>query len=95
VEITAFQPSNILAILPELGLIILAGVVLALDVIFHAREKALFGWITAAGLLVIALLAAVVARPGDQPASPGGYCAATGLRLPSAWSFFAAAVTLG
>jgi NADH-quinone oxidoreductase subunit N len=67
VEITAFQPSNILAILPELGLIVLAGVILALDIVFHTREKALFGWITAAGMLVIALLAAVVARPGDQP----------------------------
>jgi NADH-quinone oxidoreductase subunit N len=66
VNVMGFQPSILLLIVPELGLVILAALVLALDLISPKREQTYLGWVTAAGLLLLAVLAAVVSRPGDQ-----------------------------
>lgn len=66
-ELIAYQPSMILAVLPELALIVLAGLLLVLDLLFVKREQPLFGWVSAAGFLIIALLAAIFARPTDTP----------------------------
>ena len=60
--------SMVMAILPDIGLVVLAILVLVLDLLIHDRSEVVLGWVTAAGLLVIAVLAAVFARPGDQPA---------------------------
>lgn len=65
-DLTSFQPSMVLAIIPEIGLVVLAAVVLLLDLVFHPREKPLFGWVTAAGLTIIAVLSALFSRPGDE-----------------------------
>lgn len=68
-EPTVFQPSMLLAILPEIGLLVLAGVVLALDIAWResgSRRRTL-GWVTAGGLLVVLALAIAFARPADTP----------------------------
>lgn len=66
-EAVAFTPAMLLAILPEIGLIILGGLVLVLDLVWRGPIRRNLGWVTAAGLLVIAILAVVFARPGSQP----------------------------
>ncbi len=63
---TAFQPSEVLAIIPEMSLVILAGIILLVDLLYHDREKPLFGWIAAAGFLIIAVLAALFSKPGAE-----------------------------
>lgn len=62
-----FDATMILAILPEIGLLVLGGVVLAFDLIWPAEKRRNLGWLTFAGLLAIAGLALAFARPG-----PGG-----------------------
>lgn len=66
-EPTAFQPSMMLALLPEIGLVVLTAVVLALDVAWRGSTKRALGWVTFGGLLVVLALAAAFARPGEQP----------------------------
>jgi len=63
----------LLALLPEIGLIILAVVVLSLDIATRNRPgRGLLGWSTAAGLLLIGVLAVLFARPGATPQSYWG-----------------------
>ena len=45
---------------------LLGGLLLVLDLIWHGSLRRNLGWVTAAGLVVIAILAVVFARPGDQ-----------------------------
>ncbi len=66
-EPVAFQPSMLLAILPEIGLVILAALVLALDLVWHGKARRNLGWVTAAGLLVIIALSLAFARPAEEP----------------------------
>lgn len=65
-EPIAFQPSMLLAILPEIGLVILAALVLVFDLIWRGAARRGLGWLTAAGLLVVTALAIAFARPGDE-----------------------------
>lgn len=60
-------PSMLLAVLPELGLVLLAVLVLLVDVVTLKRERPFFGWLTAAGLLLIAVVSALFSRPGAEP----------------------------
>ena len=56
------------AIIPELGLVLLAALLLVLDL--ASREKAgrnLLGWVCAAGLVVIGIVSVLFAQPGAQP----------------------------
>ena len=59
----------ILAILPEIGLVVLAGVVLLLDILWRKRgpAKRNLGWVTAGGLLVVLVLAVAFAQPATNP----------------------------
>lgn len=66
-ETVAYQPSMLLAILPEIGLVVLAALVLVLDLLNHGAFRRSLGWVTAGGLLVIAVLAALLARPAAEP----------------------------
>jgi NADH-quinone oxidoreductase subunit N len=52
----------VMAILPELGLLLLAGVVLALDLAWRASRRWL-GWVTAGGALLVLLLSVLFSRP--------------------------------
>ncbi|GAP15275.1 NADH dehydrogenase subunit N [Longilinea arvoryzae] len=62
-----FDPSMFLAILPEMGLILLAALTLVLDLIWRDRRCRFLGWITAGGLAVVAGLSVAFARPGPEP----------------------------
>ncbi|RPJ47573.1 MAG: NADH-quinone oxidoreductase subunit N, partial [Chloroflexi bacterium] len=66
-EPVAFTPSMLLAILPEIGLVVLAGLVLVLDLAWRSSDRRRLGWVTAGGLVVIAILAVLFSRPGSQP----------------------------
>lgn len=57
----------LLAILPEMLLVVLGGLVLALDLFWNGSKRRWLGWVTAAGLAVIAVLAVAFARPADSP----------------------------
>jgi NADH-quinone oxidoreductase subunit N len=57
----------ILAILPEIGLVGLALVILVYDLVWREEEKRGLGWLTAGGLAIIFVLTVVFSRPGDEP----------------------------
>ena len=57
----------LLAILPEIGLLVLAIVVLALDALLRKAKRPYLGWVTAGGLVLVGVLAAIFARPGAEP----------------------------
>lgn len=57
-----------LAILPEIGLVVMAVLVMALDLVLGETRRRNLGWVTAGGLLVIAALSILFSRPGSQPA---------------------------
>lgn len=59
--------TSFLAILPEIGLLLLAGLVLLFDLIWRDKRSGRLAWITAAGLVVIAGLSVAFARPGAEP----------------------------
>ncbi len=66
-ELTAFTPSMFLAILPEIGLIVLGAIILTLDLVLRGSSRRMLGWITAGGLLVVTVLALIFARPAETP----------------------------
>ena len=59
---------TLLYVLPELALILLGVLILALDLAWRDRPNPPLGWIGAAGMLVIGVLAAVFSQPGAEPA---------------------------
>ena len=65
-EPTAFQPSMILAVLPEFGLVLLGALILFLDVIWRDSIRKNLGWVTAGGLLVLLVLSVVLSRPAAE-----------------------------
>ncbi len=64
--IPSYEPSMILAILPEILLLVLAGLVLAIDLLWRPKEASGLGWITAAGLAAVLLVALAFSRPLGQ-----------------------------
>ena len=56
----------IMALLPEILLLVLAGFVLAFDLIWSDENKRGLGWLTAGGLALILIISMLFARPGDQ-----------------------------
>ena len=64
--IESFEPTMVLAILPEILLVVLAGIVLAADAILKPGTKRGLGWITAGGLLVIMVVSFLVVIPQGQ-----------------------------
>lgn len=63
-NVQSFEPVMILAILPEILLLVLAGVVLALDAIWAEDKKRSLGWVTAGGLALILVIILLAAQPG-------------------------------
>jgi len=63
----SLDPSAILVILPEILLVVLAGVVLVLDLALKDEQRRLIGWVTAAGLLFVIIPLLFFFRPGDTP----------------------------
>jgi len=64
--ISSIDSSMILAILPEIGLVVLALIVLLYDLIWRDEQRRGLGWLTAGGLTVIFVLTAVLGRPGEE-----------------------------
>lgn len=62
----------ILAILPEILIVVLGAIVLAIDLSLPEYRKSSLGWITAAGLGLIILISLVAARPGRELLLWGG-----------------------
>jgi len=54
------------AILPELLLLVLGGVILTLDLVTPKEDHRNLGWVTAIGLGLIVLVSLIVGRPGAQ-----------------------------
>jgi NADH-quinone oxidoreductase subunit N len=54
------------AVLPEIGLAVLALIVLAFDLAWRGREKRNLGWLTAGGLAVVFIITLIFSRPGDE-----------------------------
>lgn len=65
--VAQYDPAMLLAILPEILLLALAGVVLALDAVWRPSQRERLGWLTAFGIGVILILTLVFSRPGDDP----------------------------
>lgn len=63
---TTFDPIMFQAILPEILLVVLAGLALALDLILPDERKANLGWVIAGGSLLILVLSMLLARPANQ-----------------------------
>ena len=63
----SIDSTMILALLPELFLLVLAGLVLAFDLIWSEERKRDLGWLTAGGLAMTLVISLLIARPGDEP----------------------------
>ena len=63
----SFDTSMVLAILPEILLLILAMVVLVLDLVLSDQGRCNLGWVTAGGLALIIGVSLFVARPESEP----------------------------
>lgn len=71
--ITPYNPSMFLAILPEISLLILMGLVLFFDAIWPDERRRSLGWLTFGGLLVTLILTIIFSRPqGDGELIFGG-----------------------
>lgn len=57
----------ILAILPEILLVVLGAVVLLVDLALPAERKTNLGWVTAVGLVLIMVVSLLAGLPGVQP----------------------------
>jgi len=66
VDIQSFEPSMLLAVLPEILLLTLAGIVLACDALWSEERKRNLGWLTAGGLALIIGISLLVAVPDLQ-----------------------------
>ncbi len=62
-----FSTTMILAILPEIGLVILAAILLTLDLLWRDERVQRLAWFTAAGLALIMAVSVLYSQPGDKP----------------------------
>jgi len=67
VETAAFEPSMLLAILPEIGLVVLALTLLVFDLVWKDQRCGRLGLYTAAGVTVLAILSIIFSRPAAEP----------------------------
>ncbi len=61
----SIETSMILALLPEILLLVLGSVVLAVDLALAEEKRRSLGWLTFGGLLVVIVVSLLWARPGD------------------------------
>jgi NADH-quinone oxidoreductase subunit N len=64
--IPSYDPSMMLAILPEILLLVLAALTLTIDLIWRPSKHHNLGWITAAGFLAIMVVAIFASRPEPE-----------------------------
>lgn len=63
---STIDSTMIRAILPEIGLVVLALIILLYDLIWQGEKKRNLGWLSAGGLAIIFALTLVFSRPGDD-----------------------------
>ena len=54
------------AVLPQIGLAVLALIVLAYDLVWQGKDKRNLGWLTAGGIAVVFLITIIFSRPGEE-----------------------------
>lgn len=86
-----FPSTDLLAILPEIGILLLIGLLMLLDSFAKKRMKQVLGWVAAGGLLIILLIKILFLIPGDEPTSAWGGM----LRVDSAAFFFQVLILIG
>lgn len=64
--IYSFTPSMFLALLPEIGLIILGALILVLDLVWKGEQRRQIAWVTAIGLLLVGTLSVIFPHPSEQ-----------------------------
>ena len=62
----SINTTMILALLPELLMLVLAGLVLIFDLIWKEERKRGLGWLSTGGLALIFAISLIFARPGDE-----------------------------
>jgi NADH-quinone oxidoreductase subunit N len=65
-SIPSFDPLMFLAIIPEIGTVVLGLLVLLLALIWKGEQRRQLAWVTAGGLAIVCILTAAFARPLDQ-----------------------------
>jgi NADH-quinone oxidoreductase subunit N len=65
--VVKFEAAMVLAILPEILILILAGVILVLDILWSAERRRNLGYLTSAGLGLIIVISLLFARPEVEP----------------------------
>ena len=63
---SSIDPVMIRAIIPEIGLAVLALIVLVYDLIWRGEQKRGLGWLTAGGIAVVFVLTVAFSRPGEE-----------------------------
>jgi NADH-quinone oxidoreductase subunit N len=66
VTVLPFDPSMYLAILPEIAVLVVAGLVLLFDVLWSEEKRRNLGWLTFGGLSLTMLLTVIFAAPGPE-----------------------------
>lgn len=61
----AYNLQWVVALTPQIGLLVLAALLLILDLVWKQNKRAL-GWLSAAGLVIIGVVMVFVARPGEE-----------------------------
>jgi len=64
--IPSFELNMVIAILPEILLVALTGIILVLDALWKPERKRAFGWLTAGGLLVVMVISFLVSAPSGE-----------------------------
>ncbi len=65
--VVKYEAAMVLAILPEILILILAGVILVLDILWSADRRRNLGYLTSAGLGLIIVISLLFARPEVEP----------------------------
>jgi NADH-quinone oxidoreductase subunit N len=67
-----FTSTTFLAILPEILLLVIAGIILVVEPFWKAEQRRNVGWLTAGGLLASMVISLLFARPGEPITVLGG-----------------------
>ena len=65
-SIASFEPSTLLIVLPEILLLVLAGIILVVDLTSQRSSGLLLSWLTALGLTGILIITLLFGRPGES-----------------------------
>jgi NADH-quinone oxidoreductase subunit N len=66
VSIASFEPSTLLIVLPEILLLVLAGIILVVSLASQRSDGLLLSWLTALGLTGILIITLLFGRPGEN-----------------------------